>query len=66
MKSNFESKFGSVVYDRINTVHMSETERQMAINAMLDADAFVNALFWIGHKFGQLGDFLFAKPSLKH
>lgn len=66
MNSNFKVKFGSVVYDRINSVHMSETERQMAINAMHDADALVNAFIWIGHKFEQLGAFIFAKPSLKH
>jgi hypothetical protein len=65
MNKNFESKFGSIVFDRINTVRMSETERQMAINAMLDADMIADALLWVVHKFEQLGTLIFAKPSLK-
>lgn len=68
MNSNFESKFGSVIYDRINSVHMSATERQAAINAMRDADAIVDAILWIMNKVEQLGAFLLPKPSpsLKH
>jgi hypothetical protein len=68
MNSNFESKFGSVIYDRINSVHMSATERQAAINAMRDADAIVDAILWVTHKVEQLGTLLFLKhsPSLKH
>ena len=68
MNSNFESKFGSVIYDKINSVHMSATERQAAINAMQDADAIVDAILWVIHKVEQLGAFLFLKhsPSLKH
>lgn len=59
-------KFGSVIYDRINTVQMSTTERQAAINAMRDADALVDALIWITRKVEQLGAFLFLKPGVKH
>jgi len=68
MNSDFESKFGSVIYDKINSVHMSATERQAAINAMRDADAIVDAILWISRKVEQLGVLLFLKPSasLKH
>jgi len=66
MKSNFDSKFGSVIYDKINTVRMSETERQAAINAMRDADAIVDAILWVTRKIEQVGAFLFMKPSIKH
>jgi hypothetical protein len=66
MNSNIEIKFGSVIYDKINTVRMSESERQVAINAMRDADAIVDAVLWITHKIEQLGAFLFMKPSIKH
>ncbi|MBX3651740.1 MAG: hypothetical protein KF771_10260 [Burkholderiales bacterium] len=66
MKSNIESKFGSVIYDKINTVRMSETERQAAINAMHDADAIVDGILWVAHKIEQLGALLFMRPSVKH
>jgi hypothetical protein len=66
MKSNFESKFGSVIYDKINTVRMSESERQAAINAMHDADTIVEAVLWVARKIEQLGALLFMKPSIKH
>ncbi len=66
MNSNIESKFGSVIYDKINTVRMSATERQAAINAMRDADAIVDAILWVTRKIEQVGAFLFMKPSIKH
>jgi hypothetical protein len=66
MKDTIEVKFGSVIYDRISTVRMSDIERQTAINAMRDADAIVDAIMWITRKIEQLGAFLFMKPSVKH
>jgi hypothetical protein len=66
MNSNIEVKFGSVIYDRLNALHMSESERQTAISAMRDADAIVDGVFWLGRKIEQLGTFLFMKPSIKH
>jgi hypothetical protein len=66
MNSNIESKFGSVIYDKINMVRMSATERQAAINAMRDADAIVDAILWVTRKIEQVGAFLFMKPSIKH
>jgi hypothetical protein len=66
MNSNIESKFGSVIYDRINAVQMSDSERRTAINAMRDADALVDGILWFTHKVEQLGAFLFMKPSIKH
>lgn len=66
MNSNLEIKFGSVVYDKINTVRMSAGERQVAINAMRDADTIVDAILWITHKIEQLGAMLFMKPGIKH
>ena len=66
MNSNIEVKFGSVIYDKINTARMSEIERQAAVHAMHDADAIVDALLWITHKAEQLGAFLFMKPGIKH
>lgn len=66
MKSDLEIKFGSVIYDKISTVRMSEQERQVAINAMHDADLIVDAILWVSHKVEQLGAALFLNPSVKH
>ncbi|MBX3664987.1 MAG: hypothetical protein KF834_04820 [Burkholderiales bacterium] len=66
MNSNIEGKFGSAIYDKINMVRMSESERQTAINAMRDADAIVDAILWMVRKIEQVGAFLFMKPSVKH
>jgi hypothetical protein len=45
---------------------MSESERQVAINAMRDADLLVGAFVWVAKKIEQLGDRLFLKPILKY
>ena len=66
MKNDLEIKFGSVIYDKINTVRMSEQERLVAINAMHDADDIVNTIMWISSKIEQLGAVLFLSPSTKH
>jgi hypothetical protein len=66
MNKDLEIKFGSVIYDKINTVRMSEQERQVAINAMHNADAIVDSLLWISQKIEQIGAALFLKPSVKH
>lgn len=66
MSKDLEIKFGSVIYDKINTVRMSEQERQVAINAMHNADAIVDSMLWLSQKIEQLGAALFLKPSIKH
>jgi hypothetical protein len=66
MNSKLENKFGSVIYERINSVQMSSAERQAAINAMRDADAIVDSILWVKRKIEQVGEFLFMKPSIKH
>lgn len=66
MSKELQVKFGSVVFDKINTVRMTESERLTAIKAMHDADAIVDAILWITHKFEQLGAILFLKPGIKH
>ncbi len=66
MKNTIENKFGSSIYERIDAVQMSATERQIAINAMRDADALVDTFIWFAHKIEQLGAYLMMKPSVKH
>ena len=61
-----EIKLGSTVVGRINSIRMSELERQIALNAMRDADLLVNAFVWVAKKIEQIGERLFLKPSLKH
>ena len=66
MRDDMEIKIGSTIYDRINASRMSEAERQVAINAMRDAELVVDAIVWVTKKIEQLGARLFLKPSPKH
>jgi len=66
MKTEMEIKIGSTIYDRINTVRMSDAERLTAVHAMKNADAIVDALIWAVQKVEQIGAALFLKPSIKH
>ena len=69
MSKTLEIKIGSTVYDRINAVRMSQAERQVAINAMRDADLLVDAFVWVSKKVEQMAEGvsrLFLKHSLKH
>ncbi|MDP2239494.1 MAG: hypothetical protein Q8K18_04950 [Burkholderiales bacterium] len=69
MSNMLEIKIGSTIYERIDTIRMSDAERQVAINAMRDADLVVDAFVWVGKKIEQISDRLFRfflKPSLKH
>lgn len=66
MSTNIESKIGSTVYARLNTVQMSEAQRQRALAALNDAERFVEAFAWVARKIERLGERLFLKPSLKH
>ncbi len=58
-------KVGSTIYDLINASRMSPAERQVAINAMEDAEMLVNAFEWVARKFEQLGALLFMKPGVR-
>ena len=66
MNRDMEIKLGSVIIGRIDSVRMSESERQAALNAMRDADLLVDAFVWVAKKIEQLGSRLFLKPALKH
>jgi hypothetical protein len=45
---------------------MSPAERQVAINAMHDAEWIVDAVVWVTKRIEQLGARLFLKPSPRH
>jgi hypothetical protein len=66
MNDNIEIKIGSTIYDKIDASRLSALERQVAINALRDADLIVDALVWVIRKIEQLGARLFLKPGLKH
>jgi hypothetical protein len=66
MRENRKIKAGSTVYDRINAVRMSESERRAAIHALQDAEVIADGIIWVVRKFEQLGARLFLKPSLKN
>ncbi len=66
MNANSEAKFDSNIYAGIQAARMSERDRQIALNAMRNADLIVDALIWVVKKIEHLTDHLFLKPSLKH
>lgn len=66
MRKSLEIRNDSTVYDRLNTIRMSEAERQIAINAMRNAELLVDACVWVSKKVEQIVERLFLKPSLKH
>ena len=61
-----EIKLGSSVVGRVDSVRMSDAERQVTINAMRDADLLVDAFAWVAKKIEQFGARLFLRPALKH
>jgi hypothetical protein len=63
---DMEIKLGSIIVGRINSARMSESERQVAINAMHDADLLVDAFVWVAKKIEQLSERTFLKPVPKH
>jgi hypothetical protein len=55
----------STVYARIRELPISGTDRELALNAMRDAEQFADVILWIRDRFVALGGY-FLKPSLKH
>ena len=66
MSKAIENKIGSTIYNRINTVQMPQVERQRALNALYEADLFVEAFVRTAKKIERLAERLFLKPALKH
>jgi len=66
MRNELEVKADSTIIGRVNAARMSESERQVAISAMRNAELLVDAFVWVVKKMEQLGDRLFLKPALRH
>ena len=61
-----ETKLGSTVVGRLNSVRMSELDRHAALNALHTAEVVVDAFVWVAKKIEQIGERLFLRPTLKH
>jgi hypothetical protein len=58
-------KTNDLVYKRIGEVRLSEHERERVKYAMREAEAIVNAIFWVKDKVSSIGA-LVLKPGFKH
>lgn len=65
MRKSKQRHIGSDIYALIREARMSEFDRQLAINAMRQAEVIADAIVWVKEKVAVLGNFLL-KPSLKH
>ena len=66
MRTQEKVKIASTIYGKIQSARMSERERQVAMNAMRNADLIVDGILWVAKKIEYLAERLFLKPSLKH
>jgi len=56
---------GSDLYALIHRAHMSDLDRQKAIDAVRVAEGFADAMLWVKEKVSAIGTW-FLKPSVKH
>ena len=56
---------GSDIYTLIHRAHMSDLDRQKAIDAVRVAEGFADVALWVKEKVSALGTW-FLKPSVKH
>ena len=66
MSKVIADKIGSTIYARINALKITEIERHRALDALYEAQMFVDAFARVAKKIEQLRGRLFLKPSLKH
>lgn len=66
MDSFKERPANTDVYARINVMPMSEIEREVAMNALRDAEKIADAMVWVSNGIRQLFAGSALKPSLKH
>ena len=55
----------SAIYQQLAEVHISEHDLQRARYALRDAEAIVDAVFWVKERIASLGTMLL-KPGFKH
>ena len=64
MRNTNEAVRDSVIYARLRTVQMSESDRHNAILALRRAEQLADTALWLKEKVADLGHW-FLKPSLK-
>ena len=65
MRKANQNAFRSNIYKVLENARLNESDRLVAINAMQDAEAIVNAFLWLQERIEAVGRY-FLKPSLKH
>ena len=65
MRKDKQSSYRSEIYKVLENARLSESDRLVAITAMRDAEAIVNAFLWVQEKIAAVGQY-FLKPSLRH
>jgi len=65
MRKVNQNTHGSDLVALIEKAHMSDRDRQVAINAIQAAEKFADAVLWVRQKLAVMGTW-FLKPSVKH
>jgi hypothetical protein len=67
MSERMGIELGATLVDRINSLRMTEVERQVALDAMRNARLLVDAWLWLAGKIGQVkGTSGALNPSSQH
>ena len=66
MKRDLEIYVAPTLYERIQTIRMSEADRLTAVNAMRNAELIVDAFGWLKNKAVQLGERVSLRPNVQH
>ncbi|MGH8620827.1 MAG: hypothetical protein ACREUB_08560 [Burkholderiales bacterium] len=66
MNTRQNAKSGSTLEQQIQSINMSQFERDQVLHAARVAEAFVDAIMWVGSKLQRSGGEVFAKPSPKY
>ncbi len=65
MKNANRKTVNSAIGKHLAEARISERDRQRALYALRDAEAIVDAVFWVKEKIASLGSLLL-KPGFKH
>jgi hypothetical protein len=65
MRNANQKTLNSGIYARLQSMQMSESDRQGAVTALEQAEQIAGAILWISEKFSEIGQ-VFLRPSLKH
>jgi hypothetical protein len=65
MRKVNQKTFGTDLYALVEKAHISDRDRQVAIDAIEAAEKVANAVLWVKEKVASVGNW-FLKPSVKH